>query len=44
MNNHERFRGILQKVFNNKGYVVYSDNYPDKLEDDIQRDVYQKEL
>ena len=42
MDNHNRFREILLNVLNNKGYIVYADDYPDYLEVDIQRAVYYK--
>ena len=42
MDNHKRFREILLNVLNNKGYIVYADDYPDYLEVDIQRAVYYK--
>ena len=44
MDNHERFRKILMNVLNNQGYIVYSDNYPNYLESDIQLAVYYKRI
>ena len=42
MDNHKRFREMFVKLLNKQGYIVYEDNYPSYLEDEIQKAVSYK--